>query len=105
MGAAAVDHVASARVAQPLAGWREQAACRDIPDLMSLPGADAEQAALAVCWHYCPVRDDCRASVMSLPQGLDPGGVCGALTEAQRRSRRRSAQHLAKNNTREEVNA
>lgn len=95
MGAAAVDQIEAARLTQPLADWRNQAACRDIGDLMSLPGEADERAALAVCWNRCPVRDQCRADVMALPQQLDLGGVCGALTEAQRRHRRRAASYVA----------
>ncbi len=86
------DHQRDAAKARPLDEWRKQAACAGLYEVMDRRQADgpAVRAALAVC-RSCPVLDDCRAWVLGLPERLDPGGVCGGLTEIQRSKARRAA--------------
>lgn len=82
------NYAASAEAADLTASWRDEAACHGLGSLMDPPRdyADtvAELDALAVCRWRCPVLDDCRSWVLSLPERHDPGGVCGGLTERDR---------------------
>lgn len=75
--------------------WRKWAACKGQARLMDGATAEDECAALAVCGR-CPVQDQCRGEVLDLDGNQDPGGVCGGLTEQQRKKRRRRARWDAK---------
>lgn len=91
-------HLRSARRAQADARWRIDAGCSGLAPLMDVhrpkgtPNATvirAERPALAICWTACPVRRRCQAWVLALDEDDDPGGVCGGMTEGQRRIERR----------------
>lgn len=84
-GYRSTDYAATGRLMRLLDEWRERALCKGRADLFYAPpdNTRAEKAALAVC-DACPVAADCNRWVMGLSRALDPGGVCGGLTEAQR---------------------
>jgi WhiB family redox-sensing transcriptional regulator len=86
------DHSRTAAKVQPLAQWRDRAACAGQSVAMATHQTDgpAVSAAKAVCWG-CPVLEECREWVLALPEPLDPGGVCGGMTEARRSTTRRAA--------------
>lgn len=73
--------------------WRDDAACRGRSDLMDPPHdqrtADVIRAAKRLCWS-CPVRSECLAWALAQPESVDGCLVVGGLTEAERRTRRRS---------------
>lgn len=77
--------------------WRDLANCTGQARIMDPPTnddgtltRDAEFTAKRVCYR-CPALYDCRAWVLALPEEADPGGICGALTPAQRKNRRHAA--------------
>jgi hypothetical protein len=78
------DHNRTAQVANPRAPWRTRAACLGKAQIMDRKQRDRPNGeALALC-RNCPVLDDCKAWVLSLPDTLDPGGICAGLNERQR---------------------
>ncbi|GAA2760919.1 WhiB family transcriptional regulator [Actinopolymorpha rutila] len=72
--------------------WHEDAACADLPSQLfyghetenSADRAAREAAATAVC-EQCPVRCQCEAHAVTMPE---PYGVWGGTTEASRRNHR-----------------
>lgn len=76
----------------PLADWRDHAACHGLGAVMDPPNPTPQQIgeAAAICLR-CPVMDDCRTWVMSLPEKQDPGGVCAGMSELSRKKRRQRA--------------
>lgn len=76
--------------------WRSRAACRTAaPDLFFPETGENAAAAKAIC-AACPVRAECLAYAVSVPEGH---GVFGGLSEKERRGMRpaglcRSGQHL-----------
>lgn len=85
--AKAADHHHTGQIAQAAADWRTQAACRGRGRLMDPPPAartiQLQWEAQDLCMG-CPVLKTCLHWVLALPEDLDPGGVCGALTEKER---------------------
>lgn len=83
-------HARTAALTDPTAPWRTRAACNGKADLMDQaePTQAGTRRAKAVC-RTCPVLADCKDWVLRLHSGLDPGGVCGGLTELQRLKVRR----------------
>ncbi|SDR90652.1 WhiB family transcriptional regulator [Actinopolymorpha singaporensis] len=75
--------------------WHEYAACADVPSHLfygresesAAERAAREAAATAVCAR-CPVRSQCEAHAINLPE---PYGVWGGTTEASRRNHRQWA--------------
>lgn len=84
-------HITTAKRADPRASWRDLSACEGRGAEM----AGEPEAARRICFG-CPVLDECRAWVLSLPSLLDPGGVCGGLSEDQRTRGRISRAHKAR---------
>lgn len=76
--------------------WRQNARCIGRASVMDPPRRKLSEAAYghaaALC-RGCPVLDECRTWVLSLPYGADPGGVCAGLTEGERARRRVTAKH------------
>ena len=69
--------------------WATQAACVGLWDLLETPALEREAKRLCAT---CPVQDDCRKWVLTLPYRQDPGGVRGGLTENERNNIRRREQ-------------
>ena len=69
--------------------WHDDAACRDVPDLMAPAEGEPEDTDTArrIC-DACPVLADCRAWVLALSQEFDPSGIVAGLTPQQRTRRR-----------------
>ncbi len=89
-------HTRAAARTKPQQGWRTGAACAgraltmDVERWSGLPAdriLDDERPALRIC-HECPVIRQCNRWVLSLTTNDDPGGVCGGMTEGQRKSAR-----------------
>ena len=91
--AKAADHHHTGQIAQAAARWRAEAACRGLGHLMDPPPhartTQRQWEAQDLCM-TCPVLQACLHWVLTLPEDLDPGGVCGGLTEKER-ARRRAA--------------
>lgn len=91
------DHTrAAAGLKQP---WLARSACADRAEVMNPPTRNlhALWAARDVCG-MCPVLADCRAWALGLDERTDPGGVLGAMTEAERtraRGRQRRAEGMS----------
>jgi len=91
------------RVDQP---WRAAAACIGRSDVMDPPADEIAQArrygletalwepAKDIC-RSCPVLVQCRSWAVTLPGTADVSGVCGGLTEDERKTERRRRAHLA----------
>ncbi|WP_433233847.1 WhiB family transcriptional regulator [Actinomadura nitritigenes] len=111
---AARDHARAAdalRVDQP---WRSGAACQGQGLVMDPPAEEVKAAqelgverllwrsAKELCWS-CGVYDRCQAWVLSLPKEADVTGVCGGMTEGERRRvrRKRAAESAAQEENRE----
>ncbi|MGI5162753.1 WhiB family transcriptional regulator [Spirillospora sp. CA-253888] len=73
-----------------LSDWRNKAACKGQAALMTARTNTDTLAAKRLCF-TCPVMPQCRSWALSLPERIDPGGVCGGLTEPERATRRRIA--------------
>ena len=79
-------------------GWREDAACLDVPSEVFFPEignlenherlAELTSRALSICGS-CPVVSDCRNFVREAGAAI-PYGVWGGLTAKQRRQERRN---------------
>lgn len=86
-------------LAETTAAWMRDAACkgraRDLDPPDGFPDEPARRDAQRICWD-CPVLDDCRAWVSTLPIRLQPTGITAALTEQQRRARRGAATRAAR---------
>lgn len=91
--AKATDHHHTGQIAEAAARWRTEAACRGLGHLMDPPPrartTQRQWEAQDLCM-TCPVLNACLHWVLALPEDLDPGGVCGGLTEKER-ARRRAA--------------
>jgi WhiB family redox-sensing transcriptional regulator len=84
------------RVAAETKGWRDRAACRSQDPELFFPIGTTGRAlaqieeAKAVC-QTCPVLSDCLAwATRSEPPGQE-AGVCGGLSETERRAMKRRA--------------
>lgn len=111
---AASDHARAAdalKVDQP---WRQLAACQGRGLVMDPPAEEVKAAqelgderllwrsGKELCWS-CEVYDQCRTWVLGLPKEADPSGVCGGMTEHERRRvrRKRAAEAAAQEENRE----
>lgn len=93
--------------ADALDEWRYDARCIGRADILDPPLDDrgrmsryARERAVAVCMP-CPVRAQCAAWVLALPDRNDPGGVVAALTETDRKTARARARARRAATTRE----
>ncbi|MEU9161869.1 WhiB family transcriptional regulator [Streptomyces sp. NPDC048424] len=78
--------------------WRHEAACRwEDPDLFFPVGSSGPalvqiEEAKAVC-HRCPVRENCLQWAL---EGGQDFGVCGGMSEEERRAAKRRAARAAR---------
>jgi WhiB family transcriptional regulator, redox-sensing transcriptional regulator len=71
--------------------WSRRAACRGMDtDLFHKTGERLRNQAISVC-RTCPVKPDCLAWVLSLPQDQDKSGIYAGTDPAQRREMRRKS--------------
>lgn len=83
-----LDEYGLPRIKYPaLEAWRDQAACGDLCRRGAAeaiwwvdPRHPKTSVAREICWR-CPVREDCLAWAMRLPE---PAGIWGGLTPAER---------------------
>lgn len=87
-------HADAAQRADPLAHWKNKAACRGLGKLFDSIGRKDQWAARDIC-AACPVQLACRQWVLRLTEDDDPGGICAGMTAAER-TRARTATEPAK---------
>jgi hypothetical protein len=63
--------------------WEGVGLCVDQPDVL-YPGTPIELAHARALCHSCPVIDQCRTWVLSIPSHLGPDGVVAAMTDRER---------------------